>query len=370
MTAPNPTFPPPVRVLINAIHAKSGGGVNYLRNILPGLAADPELEVHLLIHENQRGLLEGLDDRIRPCVRNFPTGFVLSLIWEQIVVPLIAWRLGAQTTFSPANFCPLLARRNVVLLRNALAVGDHEPRWQKRVYWWVLGIMTRMSVAVSCRTIAASDYARQALAGKHAAAVAVIHYGVAAGFSADDSPRGTDLLAVSDIYVQKNFHGLVRALARLREGHPNLRLQIAGRAIDAGYEAELKSLIQELGLAEAVMFLGGVAPTDLVSLYRRCGLFVFPSTAETFGNPLVEAMACGAPIACSNAAAMPEIVGEAAVQFDPLDIDAMVSAIDGLLRDDSKRRALGEKALQRSGEFSWQETAAKTAAILKSAATG
>lgn len=368
MSEPNHNSAKPVRVLINAIHAKSGGGINYLRNILPRLATDAGLDIHILIHENQRDLLDGIDGRIQPCIRRFPAGFMASLIWEQFAVPSIARRLGAQVTFSPANFCPLFARRNIILLRNALAVGDHEPRLSKRIYWLVLGLMTRMSLAVSRRAIAASAYARDAIAGPATEGVEVVHYGVAEIFSPANGARDHDLLAVSDIYVQKNFHQLVRVLAQLRSEFPTLRLRIAGRAIDPDYDKTLKILIGDLGLTEAVEFLGGVTPEALVGLYRQCGLFVFPSTAETFGNPLVEAMACGAPIACSNTAAMPEIVADAAVQFDPLNVENMRATISSLLRDDDRRAALSGKSVSRAQQFSWDHTASETAKIFKAAA--
>lgn len=358
----------PVRVLVNAIHAKSGGGVNYLRNMLPRLAEDPELELYLLIHQSQSVLLDHLDERVRICSRRFPVGSA-ALIWEQLVVPGIARNLGVHVTFSPANFCPLFARRNVVLLRNALAAGDHDTRLAKRIYWLVLGIMTRLSIATSRRVLAASGYARDAIAGTNNKSVNVIHYGVTEIFSSGEDVRGNDLLAVSDIYVHKNFHRLVEALAKLRERFPSVRLRIAGRPIDLNYHARVNSRIQELGLTDAVEFLGETSPEKLVLLYRRCAVFVFPSTAETFGNPLVEAMACGAPIACSNTTAIPEIVGDAALLFDALDVNSMATTIGELLADPTKRGVLSDRARRRAQSFSWERTAAETAKILKAAAT-
>ena len=73
-----------IRVLVNGIHAKSGGGVTYLRNILPLLAEDPELEVHLFLHRDQFELFGTLDERVRLHLLSFKSGFFSSLIWEQI----------------------------------------------------------------------------------------------------------------------------------------------------------------------------------------------------------------------------------------------------------------------------------------------
>ena len=127
---------PTARVLVNALHARSGGGVTYLRNILPRLVADPGLEVHLCVHGEQAGDMPGgaaVTAHLAPC----GSGFYATLIWEQLGLPRLARRIGADVVFSPANFGPLLARRPVVLLRNALDVGKTEKRIGKRLYWAV-----------------------------------------------------------------------------------------------------------------------------------------------------------------------------------------------------------------------------------------
>ena len=148
--------------------------------------------------------------------------------------------------------------------------------------------------------------------------------------------------SVSDIYVQKNFKNLICAVARIASEHSDVKLKIAGQPIDTEYFAELKKMVSEQKLDGKVEFLGQVHPQELVALYQRCGVFVFPSTVETFGNPLVEAMACGAPIACSNTAAMPEVVGDAAVFFDPLNIESITSAISSFLND-ADDTSIGER---------------------------
>ena len=137
-------------------------------------------------------------------------------------------------------------------------------------------------------------------------------------------------------------------MARLKPDHPGLTLKIAGRPIDDDYFQELKLKVAEEKLDGEIEFLGGVPSQDLVGLYRRCGVFVFPSTVETFGNPLVEAMACGAPIACSNTAAMPEAVGDAAEFFDPGNVENMAVVISRLLEDEDLRQDLSQKALKRA----------------------
>ncbi|MBT4588073.1 MAG: glycosyltransferase family 4 protein [Rhodospirillaceae bacterium] len=360
-----------IRVLVNGIHAKSGGGVTYLRNILPLLAKDPELEIHLFLHRDQFELFGTLDERIRLHLLRFNNGFFANLIWEQCALPILARIMSVDVTVSPANFGPLFAPAQIIMLRNSLAVAGKETRPIKRLYWAGLTIMTALSLLTCRRAIAVSDYARKALTfglgDKFQRKVTVVHHGVSEVFEANPNvERKNYLLAVSDIYVQKNIHTLIRALVKIRKKYPDIVLKIAGKAVDQGYLAELHSVLDQAQLRDAVEFLGEKNAEELKHLYQECKLFVFPSTVETFGNPLVEAMACAAPIVSSNTAAMPEVLGAAGYYFDPLDAQDMAESIIKLLEDDEIRRKLGEIAYQRAQLFSRKATTDKTAEVIKS----
>jgi glycosyltransferase involved in cell wall biosynthesis len=93
-------------------------------------------------------------------------------------------------------------------------------------------------------------------------------------------------------------------------------------------------------------------------------VFVFPSSVETFGNPLVEAMACGAAIACSNTAAMPEVLGDAGQYFDPYDSGQIAASILQLMTDDTLRQEMRQRARKRSAHYSWKLTEQKTVSVL------
>jgi glycosyltransferase involved in cell wall biosynthesis len=289
-------------------------------------------------------------------------------------VPVLARRIGAHVVFSPANYGPLTAPRTVILLRNALNVAFVERRPAKLAYWAMVFLGTAISLVTCRRAIAVSRYAmRSASAGLLrlvGGRISIIPHGVNTMFSARgaDEPREDFLLAVSDIYVQKNMHNLLLAVARVKASHPDVLLRIAGRPIDQAYFESLQQAVIREGLERNVAFLGHVAPKDLVALYRRCALFVFPSSVETFGNPLVEAMACGAPIACADAAAMPEVVGDAAILFDPADPGDMADKIARVIDDRALADALGKRGLDRARLYSWDRTARLTADVLIDAA--
>jgi glycosyltransferase involved in cell wall biosynthesis len=362
----------PIRVLINGVHAKSGGGLTYLRNILPELASDEQIELHLFLHRDQMDSLYPLDERIRIHLFEFPGGVLRLLAWEQFVLPFLARVMGARVTLSPANYGPLAAPGAVIMLRNSLAVAGRETRLGKRLYWLALAMMTALSLLACRRAIAVSHYARHALTfgmerwfGNR---VVVIHHGVTQFFSPTADVRVSFLLVVGDLYIQKNLHTLLLAMGELKERFPEVTLRIAGRAADSDYERELRRLVAMHGLEDRVDFLGSVDADAVRVLYRQCMALVFPSTVETFGNPLVEAMACGTPVVCSNRAAMPEIAGDAALYFDPLSQADVERALTRIILDEDLRADLARRGLQRARAYSWRQTAEATAQLLRSVA--
>jgi glycosyltransferase involved in cell wall biosynthesis len=360
-----------IRVLINGIHAKSGGGITYLRNILPILAQDTELEVHLFIHFDQFKLFGLMDENIRLHLLTFRNGFFSNLLWEQISLPILARYMSVDVTISPANYGPILAPSTIIMLRNSLAVASKETRPIKRLYWGGLALMTGLSLLTCRRAIAVSEYARQALTFKLGKKlqnkIDVIHHGVSENFKPSrNTAKEKFLLAVSDIYVQKNLHTMALALVNIRKEYPDIILKIAGKPVDLGYLKELNYVLEKNGLTDCIEFLGEQNDKELLMLYQNCLLFVFPSTVETFGNPLVEAMSCGAPIVCSNTSVMPEIMGDAGRYFDPLNVSDIAETVISLLSDEIARKNLSLKAIQRSKRFSWLGTAKKTAKVIKS----
>jgi glycosyltransferase involved in cell wall biosynthesis len=143
-------------------------------------------------------------------------------------------------------------------------------------------------------------------------------------------------------WPHKNHARLLEAFALLRRERPELRLVLTGVGHDPA------------GLPEGVEARDGVPPEELASLYRRAGALVFPSLYEGFGLPPVEAMACGCPVACSSAGSLPEVVGDAAVLFDPLDPEAIAAGVSEALERASE---LSERGLSRAKTFTWDATA-------------
>jgi glycosyltransferase involved in cell wall biosynthesis len=144
-------------------------------------------------------------------------------------------------------------------------------------------------------------------------------------------------------WPHKNHRRLFEAFATLRETRPQLRLVLTGGGLE-----RLEPL------PEGVENLGAVPATQLASLYRRAACLVFPSLYEGFGLPPLEAMACGCPVAASTAGALPEVCGDAAVLFDPTDVEEMAAA---MVEADTRREELRELGLARAARYTWEESA-------------
>jgi glycosyltransferase involved in cell wall biosynthesis len=165
----------------------------------------------------------------------------------------------------------------------------------------------------------------------------------------------------------KNLSRLVEAWAQVRadvDPHnrgPEIKLVLAGRE-DPRYP-QTRRRARVTGANESVLFPGDIAERDLPALHSGATLFVYPSLYEGFGLPVLEAMACGAPVVCSNAGALPEVAGDAALSVAPQDVRALAQAIGRTLTDEGLRRRLATQSRAQAARFSWDRTARRTLAV-------
>lgn len=172
------------------------------------------------------------------------------------------------------------------------------------------------------------------------------------------------VLFVGALKPNKNLHAVLDAYLRLRRsGAVRHRLVLVGSKDTLQEDVFANGRAQ--GFEEGLIFTGHVPDEDLVALYSGAELFVQPSLFEGFGLPSLEAMACGTPVITSNRAAVPEVVGDAAILVDPLDVEALAVAMNSVLCDEALRARLTTKGLQRAAAFSWQETARIVAGVYR-----
>jgi glycosyltransferase involved in cell wall biosynthesis len=174
------------------------------------------------------------------------------------------------------------------------------------------------------------------------------------------------VLFVSSLWQYKNCHGLLRAWALARGELGDRQLVIVGAGRDEQYLASLHSLAAELGIAGDLVFVGGVPLEETVRFYQAADAFVYPSFNETFGLPILEAMACGCPVVTSDTSAMPETAGGAAVLSDPRDPASVARAI--VEAAGPGRDRLRDEGLRRARQFTWGATGSATLDVYREAA--
>jgi glycosyltransferase involved in cell wall biosynthesis len=168
------------------------------------------------------------------------------------------------------------------------------------------------------------------------------------------------VLTVGDLQPRKNHAGLIRAFESLVEAHPQVphHLVIVGK--ESWHASTVRAIARRSSLADRIHFTGFVSDEGLLGLYGACDLFVYPSLYEGFGLPILEAMACGRAVACSNTSAMPEVADSAAILFDPSSVDEIALALRDLLLNPELRQRMERLGMQRAATFSWESTASRT----------
>jgi glycosyltransferase involved in cell wall biosynthesis len=187
--------------------------------------------------------------------------------------------------------------------------------------------------------------------GRGASLAVARKYGVEAPF----------VLSVGSLEPGKNRARLIRAMHELRtEGIDRMLLIVGQRAWK--YESD-RALVEELGMDDRVVYAGYVPDDELPALYSACDVFAFPSLYEGFGVPVLEAMACGAPVLTSNVSATAEVAADAAMLVNPLSVESIRDGLRRLLTDPALREKYVRRGLERDAQFSWKRAADETYAV-------
>lgn len=162
------------------------------------------------------------------------------------------------------------------------------------------------------------------------------------------------LFYVGNAHPHKNIEGLIRAFLKLKTNYSNLKLVLSGNN-----HFFWQRIISESQHKE-IIYTGFITDEELVALYSRAEVFILPSFEEGFGIPMLEAMSCSCPVIASNSSSLPEVGGDAAVYFNPKNIDEITEKISLVLDDKSMRLKLIKKGLERFKKFSWKKMAEQT----------
>jgi glycosyltransferase involved in cell wall biosynthesis len=355
--------------LIFLVPGETGGMEVAARELIPALVAAAPAGVSFTAFVN-RDAGAGPWGEVIPRVE-VPVHVANRLEWvrgEQQLLPGLARRAGVDVLHSLASTAPGWGRfRRVVTVHDLIYRRFPEAHAGLRALG--MRVLVPLAVRRSDRVIADSASTKQDLVellGTPAARIDVVPLGL--GVLRREAPVAEAvlrerlalgerqvLLALSAKRPHKNLAALLEACALL-ERRPILVLG----GYPTPYEDELRARAQALGIADDVRWPGWLDQAEVEGLWRLSAGFVFPSLYEGFGLPVLEAMARGVAVACSTAASLPEVAGDAALLFDPDDRRAIADAMTQLLAGGEAIERLRAAGLQRASQFTWERAASLT----------
>ncbi len=382
-----------MKIVINAVSAKSGGAVSYITNLLRHLSmVEEDVQFLVFLPPETAARLEGLKQNARV----IPTaighaGRLRRLVWEQLTLRIFLKRERADALYSTANFamfcCPV---RQLLLVRNALYFSSiyRQMFLPRHSLWcrvsfglrrWLIIRSARAADVVMTPTQTMLDELRCAVDVKNAI---VNPYGVtvAEAVTAETcyrpekaGDRVVRLLYVSLYSEHKNLSALLKALALLND-HSSVDFKLVttadpawpGAAWTVTYQEDM-TLARQTGIAEHVAFVGPLNRQDTASLYRTSDICVFPSLAESFGFPLAEAMSHGLPIVAADTPVNREVCGEAAIYFRALSAEDLANRVLNLAMDSTRCALLGARGRwEAARRFSWSTHAGRIVEVASS----
>ncbi|HHT9113660.1 MAG TPA: glycosyltransferase family 4 protein [Candidatus Wunengus sp. YC65] len=375
-----------MRIAINALSAVAGGGVTYLNQLFKYLSEIDNKNEYLVIVTPRGGkVLHANYKNFRVLSFQIPNlSTTLRLLWEQLFLWYVLKKYRADILYSPANIGLIIFPFPTIIMIQTVAPFDLNMIKKQNIYYRLkfnfLRVLTSLSVRKAKNVIFISDKARKELSHYYNLPehkTSLIYHGRSVLFKPDlDYDRLQEIkhkynlnkfiLYVSNIYKYKNFFELIHAFSLIKNQiDSHLKLVLVGKSFDDQYTQSLKNLVLEKQMKDRIIFLGHLPYEELPYFYVLCQLFVYPSTCESFGMTLVEAMACGAPILSSNIEPMPEICQDAAIYFDPFNPQEISEKIKSVLADNSLLKRLNIRSRERANCFSWEETAKKTLQVFQ-----
>lgn len=358
------------------------GMSRYISSLIRQFATAPGDDTfELLVHDSTKQHYQNNSDRVAlVSVPEWLRNPVLNIGWHQTVLPTFCKQKKYDVLFLPA------ASRRSPIWAPCVTVGtvhDLTPfhmaekydRWRTSYQTRVLPhLLNRLKHIITVSESTKRDV--MMYAGVPEDRITVIHHAADTDiFFPHDRDMATHKVRAYGIggpyiiytsrieHPGKNHVRLIRAFEALKR-RKTIPHQLVLTGADWMRADEVHRAATLSSCADDILFTGFVRDKDLPDLYCAADMLVFPSLFEGFGLPILEAMACGVPVACSNISSMPEIAGDAAVLFDPTDVDSIAQAILTVLSSEDRRIEISKKGLLRARCFSWEQTAQKTLDVI------
>jgi glycosyltransferase involved in cell wall biosynthesis len=363
-----------VRILINALYLVSenlGGSWTYTSNLIwhaSGLQSDHEFVV--LANDRTASSIEIQGARNKVIAVNIDVeSRVKRVAWEQLTLPEFVRDLRIDVLHSTGNTLPLRLKQKRVVTVADLQYKMYPTNFPlaRRLYleWFVPRSVRRADLV-----IAMSQHTKESIVhhfGIPAEKIRVIYLGglsekdkeSALGSREEHDVRRPYLLSVGSSLPHKNLARLIQGFAKVAPEIPH-DLVIAGEGFDQ--RGVLHQTLADTGLAGSgrIQMRGFIGRRELLALYRRADAFVLPSLYEGFGIPAIEAMDSGCPVVAANCTALPEIIADAGLFFDPFSVDSIAEALRGVCLSSTVREDLRARGRLRAKQFSWEKMAAET----------
>lgn len=372
-----------MRIGVNTLYllpGKVGGSETYIANIIKWLhKLDKDNEYIVFINNECKGYFENIAPNIKTVECNVnASSRIKRVIWEQIVLPFQIKKQKIDLLFSGGFTAPFFSSvKSVLMIFDMQHVN--QPKNFSPVFLFFLKTIIFMSVKSSDHILTLSKNSKEDI---------IKHYELS-----PDSITPTYLASNRDVFYKrsddeviavlkkhnikkpyihyaaailphKNHLKLLNAFKGVKEKFPDMTLVLTG-ARDYS-DNNISKHIESLGLCRDVVILGWLPFDEVASIYTGAELFVFPSTHEGFGMPVLEAMCTETPVTSSNVEPLKEIVGDGALLFDPYSEDSIKEAMLAVLEDKELRSSLVEKGASRAKYFTWDNAAKTTIEVFNS----
>ncbi len=358
------------------IPGKVGGTEVYLRNLLRGLAnTDKSNEYFLFANKENFGTFNINQDNFEEILCPFKAqSRLVRILWEQFFLPFQAKKYKTDILFSPGYTAPLIKFCPSVVVTHDMQYR-YFPQDFSAPALAIMKILVPASAKSADKVVTLSNNSKKDIMRfchipEEKIEVTYAGRGTNFDFALQELEKVKEkfavksdyIIAVANFYPHKNIPRLLEAFKEVTRTRDVclVLVGIKGR----GYE-EVMRKVDSLALGDKVVFTGRVSEQDLGALYKGARLFIFPSLYEGFGLPVLEAMSQEVPVVSSNAASLPEVVGDAGILFDPKNIEDMAAKIKLLLDDEKLRAELIGKGKKQVEKFSWENTAVQTLNVFK-----
>ncbi|MGA2743349.1 MAG: glycosyltransferase family 1 protein [Candidatus Sulfotelmatobacter sp.] len=369
-----------MHLFINSLAASAGGGLTYIRNVLPHLAATPDLHVTVALSP---GLKEEFGDLTNIDFLELECSPARRFWYEQSVLSSLIRRYRADVLLSTGNFALRRAPVPQVLLsRNSIYLSadyDRDLLSRREYRMWLdtrlRAVLAKRSIRWANVTVAPSEAFAEELRRWTGAPVLAIRHGFdPAGFTHDSSPLSSEveeklrsaegsakLLFVSHYNYYRNFETLIRALPLLRDRMAVRPIKllltcslVAGKNPGSYRPEAAAELVKKLGVSGMVLELGEIPYRQLHKLYANADVYVTPAYTETFAHPLVEAMASGLPVVASDLPVHREIAGDAALYFQTFSANELAETVAQVAQSAETSKRMTAVGRARAQRFSWK----------------